>query len=84
MAKVSCPSCDVEFELGKRFVGERFDCTECGVELEVMSIQPPDVSWAYMHSGQDDDWDDYDDDDDDDDDDEEYEEVDDKIRKFPG
>jgi lysine biosynthesis protein LysW len=78
MAKVECPSCDVEFELGKCFVGERFDCDECGIELEVMSIRPPEVSWAHRYKDQDDDWDD-----DDYDDDEDYEEVDDKAKRVP-
>lgn len=67
MAMVECPSCDAKFELGKRLVGNRFDCAECGVELEVMSVKDPRVSWAY-DSG-DDDWDQAEEDDDDDDDD---------------
>ena len=75
MAKVNCPSCDVEFDLGKRILGERFQCRECGTKLEVVSIQQPEVSWAYLHDVQDDDWDydhDY----------EDYEEVDHRLRKF--
>jgi lysine biosynthesis protein LysW len=75
MAKVECPGCDVEFDLGKRILGERFQCRECGRKLEVVSIQPPDVSWAYRYDDQDGDWD-YDDY-------EDYEEVDHRLRKFP-
>jgi hypothetical protein len=44
--------------------------------LEVVNIQQPEVSWAYLNDVQDDDWDyahDY----------EDYEEVDHRLRKFP-
>ena len=58
MAKVECPSCDAKFELGKRLVGNRFDCPECGVELEVMSVKDPGA----------DDWEQEDDEDDDEED----------------
>jgi lysine biosynthesis protein LysW len=60
MARVKCPDCEHSFELGNRFVGERFDCPECGVELEVSNIDPPEVDWAYDLEDQDDDnhWDD--------------------------
>lgn len=65
MAQVECPNCDAKFELGNRFVGDRFDCPECEIELEVMSVHPPRVSWAY--DSEDGDWEQEDDEDDEDD-----------------
>ena len=65
MAKVDCPNCDAKFELGNRLVGDRFDCPECEVELEVVTVEPPVVSWAYDSDN--DDWEQEDDEDDEDD-----------------
>jgi lysine biosynthesis protein LysW len=63
MARVACPSCDAKFELGRRFVGDSFDCPDCETELEIISLDPPEASWAYQYDEPDDDWDDDDDDD---------------------
>lgn len=35
-----CPECDAEIELNDPLEGEIVDCPDCGVELEVVSIEP--------------------------------------------
>jgi len=34
-----CPECDAEIELNDPMDGEIVDCPDCGVELEVVSIE---------------------------------------------
>ena len=39
-----CPECDFKIEIDDPEVGEILDCPECGVELEVISIEPLEFS----------------------------------------
>jgi len=42
-----CPECAAEVELDKGTeVGEILECPDCGVELEVMSLEPPELGLA--------------------------------------
>ena len=36
----TCPECAAEFTLDDVMEGEIVDCPECGVELEVISVEP--------------------------------------------
>ncbi len=68
-----CPECETVIEEDIEEVGEILTCPECGVELEVISLDPLEFDLAPIDD-EDDDWDDdegYDDEDDDEDDDEE-------------
>ena len=59
MATVYCPDCDEKIVLNPHFkMGLRFTCSDCDAELEVISVDPVEIDWAY-----DDSWDDEDDDD---------------------
>lgn len=45
--KTECPVCGVEIELAKDTVqGELIECSDCGTELEVVSVNPPKVQEA--------------------------------------
>jgi alpha-aminoadipate/glutamate carrier protein LysW len=73
-----CPECEAVIDEEFEDVGEVISCPECGVELEVISIDPvefdlapiddedDDDEFGYDDSDDEDDWDDDDDDDDDD------------------
>ncbi|MDI9612277.1 MAG: hypothetical protein QM330_04315 [Acidobacteriota bacterium] len=68
-----CPECETVIEEDIEEVGEILTCPECGVELEVISLDPLEFDLAPIDD-EDDDWDDdegYDDEDDDEDDDDE-------------
>ncbi len=42
-----CPVCGADVELSDdAVVGELITCPECGVELEVVSVNPPEVAEA--------------------------------------
>ena len=75
MADLSmCPDCQVMIPIpGLLKKGKRFECPECQAEVEVISIRPLRLDFAYDEQGWDDDDDDdlWDDEDDRDDDDEE-------------
>ncbi len=44
---VECPVCDAELELEDDAVeGELIACADCGIELEVTSLDPPAVEEA--------------------------------------
>lgn len=44
---VECPVCGAEFELQDDAVeGELITCADCGTELEVTSLDPPEVAEA--------------------------------------
>ncbi len=44
---VTCPECMAEFDLeDDTMAGEIIVCPECGVELEVVSLDPPQVELA--------------------------------------
>ena len=43
----SCPSCDAEIVFDDDAEeGEIIECPECGVELEIISVDPPEVQEA--------------------------------------
>ena len=42
-----CPLCAAEIALAEGVeIGELFDCSECGEELEVVSVNPPKLKEA--------------------------------------
>jgi lysine biosynthesis protein LysW len=48
MARVYCPDCDGRIVLGAQAeVGIKLVCPHCDAELEVISVDPPEVDWAY-------------------------------------
>ena len=49
MQKTNCPECGAEIllEAGTE-VGEILVCPDCGVDLEVLSLDPPEVDLAPM------------------------------------
>src|SRR5512136_1826091 len=83
-----CPECEAIIDEEFEDVGEIISCPECGVELEVISIDPVEFDLApvddeeeseddfhFDDSDDEDDWDDddaYDEDEDEDDEEEEY------------
>jgi len=51
---VECPICSVEIIFAEdTVVGEIIECSDCGSELEVKSINPPQIEEAPM---EDEDW----------------------------
>jgi alpha-aminoadipate carrier protein LysW len=49
MSTVSCPECEAEITLDTGTeAGEIIVCSDCGVDLEVMSIDPAAVQLAPM------------------------------------
>ncbi len=63
-----CPECEAVIDEEFEDVGEIFTCPECGVELEVISIDPLEFDLAPVDDEDDDD-DEYDFDDDEEDED---------------
>lgn len=54
MTQVTCPECSADINLAAGTVqGEILVCPDCGVDLEVVSINPPAVDLAPM---EDEDW----------------------------
>jgi alpha-aminoadipate carrier protein LysW len=48
MASARCPECDAEISLDGVVLGEIVVCSDCGVDLEVTSLNPPVVELAPM------------------------------------
>jgi alpha-aminoadipate/glutamate carrier protein LysW len=49
MPNITCPECFAETVLTSEVeVGEIVVCPDCGVDLEVISLQPPQVDLAPM------------------------------------
>jgi len=46
MVVVSCPECAADLELNGVMVGEIVQCGECGVELEVLELDPVELALA--------------------------------------
>lgn len=45
--RVTCTECGAEFDIADdTMVGEIIICPECGVELEVVSLEPPTLALA--------------------------------------
>lgn len=73
-----CPECEAVIDEEFEDVGEIFVCPDCGVELEVISLDPLEFDLALMDEEEDDDEFSFDDDEDDDwGDDELYDDEDD-------
>jgi alpha-aminoadipate carrier protein LysW len=53
MVVVSCPECAADLELNGVMVGEIVQCGECGVELEVLELDPVELALAPT---EDEDW----------------------------
>lgn len=48
MPRVYCPDCDGRIMLSSQVeVGLTLVCPYCDAELEVISVDPPEVDWAY-------------------------------------
>lgn len=43
-----CPECDAEISLEGVVEGEIIVCADCGVDLEVISVEPPSLALAPM------------------------------------
>jgi alpha-aminoadipate/glutamate carrier protein LysW len=48
MLNVQCVECDATIELNDPIVGEIIVCPDCGVDLEVMALEPLTVDVAPM------------------------------------
>jgi alpha-aminoadipate/glutamate carrier protein LysW len=48
MLSVNCVECNAAIELNDPIVGEIVVCPDCGVDLEVMSLEPLTVNVAPM------------------------------------
>jgi lysine biosynthesis protein LysW len=49
-----CPTCESNVVFSNRWeIGRRIECPECGEELEVISLRPPELDYVF----DDDDWD---------------------------
>ena len=58
MVIVQCADCDESIELGSQVrLGAKFTCARCGARLEVISLDPIEVDWAFDDEDDDDDWD---------------------------
>ena len=56
MAIVSCVECDEELEInGSPRLGQKVVCPNCGAALEVASVNPLELDWAYEDEGWDED-----------------------------
>jgi lysine biosynthesis protein LysW len=48
MAVAFCPECGQGIQLGAQpHEGQRVACSECGAELEVISVRPLELDWVY-------------------------------------
>lgn len=67
MSMALCPECDETIRLpGSPALGRRFACLNCGVELELINLEPVELDWVYSEPEADDtdpDWDSEDSDD---------------------
>jgi len=48
MSLTSCPECEAALKLENVLVGEIVVCPDCGVDLEVISLEPLQVELAPM------------------------------------
>jgi alpha-aminoadipate carrier protein LysW len=58
MAVTNCLDCGHEIYLGDRpSEGQLIRCQNCGAELEVISVDPLELDWAYLEpAGLEEDW----------------------------
>jgi alpha-aminoadipate carrier protein LysW len=49
MASTFCPDCDEKITLNSKpiVVGEKLTCPHCDADLEVISVEPLELDWAY-------------------------------------
>lgn len=63
-----CPECDEPVRVrGKATLGQQVTCPNCGTQLEVISLEPLELDWAYEDLEEEDEeyeFDDYEDDED--------------------
>jgi len=46
-----CPNCGRMINLEAEILeGQRVTCSKCGVELEVINLEPPEVDWMFGES----------------------------------
>lgn len=57
MPDAYCPDCDEKIVLRQPRLGQKLFCPHCDTELEVISVEPLDLDWAYASSYYDEDWD---------------------------
>lgn len=61
MATAYCPECEQMVKLGAEpMEGQRVTCSNCGTMLEVVSLEPLGLDWAYVEPADDEeswDWD---------------------------
>jgi lysine biosynthesis protein LysW len=60
MPKAYCPECDAVIRMDEPEIDDQLKCPECRVQLEVISINPFDVYYAYEDENEEiyDDWND--------------------------
>ena len=49
MATAYCPDCDEKISLNSKpvVVGQKLTCPHCDADLEVISVDPLELDWAY-------------------------------------
>jgi lysine biosynthesis protein LysW len=45
--KSSCPECGFLLEVGEPVEGQRLTCPRCHARLEIVSLEPLELDWAY-------------------------------------
>lgn len=51
MNNLSCPECEAELSLANdTVVNEIVVCPDCGIDLEVLSLNPPELALAPMEA----------------------------------
>lgn len=58
MVTALCPDCERQIDLGSHpKKGQLMTCPHCQTELEVISLNPLELDWAYYSQSDDEDWD---------------------------
>lgn len=48
MSTTFCLDCERKIEIGPTHkVGEKIKCRHCGVRLEIINLEPPELDWVY-------------------------------------
>lgn len=76
-----CPECEAEIDNDFEEIGEMITCPECGVELEVIALDPPEFDLAPLEDEEEDESR-FDKDEEDDWDEEEHDEEDDEDEDY--
>ncbi len=58
MPKTTCIDCDAVIQVDDPSEGDIIVCPECGVELEIIDINPLDLDYPLDDDWEDDDWED--------------------------